>query len=433
MDFNNLWEKCLDYNIEQKPEEFKQFLEVLSNQKNKRYALEIGSNYGGTSYALCHIYDYVISLDIKHHENFDRIKEEFPNYSYIISDSTLNDTVKIIKNLGIEFDFIFIDGDHSYDGVKNDYDKYKQFLSHDGFLGFHDIIPSEETEKYNIFVHKFFNELKETYNEVYEFIATEKDPFYRKDNLFHKILENQPYGIWGGIGLIKNNKVSIFSHNYLDNEWYDIVNNQLTKLKNSGLYKRSDKIYLGVYSSQKNNIKIFKDMILGFDEDLKMEVVVFDNNLSEYGTLTLLQNYCKLNPNSTVLYYHTKGSSREKNYYIDSWRECLEYFCIEEWTQPLKDIINKECNVCGALYVESFKFLDYHFQNYFSGNFWWSSSNHINTLEQITKVHHNSNGERINSELWLGSKPHYWKSYYNEDVSSWYEHYFNPLKYKMIK
>jgi hypothetical protein len=94
-------------------------------------------------------------------------------------------------------------------------------------------------------------------------------------------------------------------------------------------------------------------------------------------------------------------------------------------------MLNKECDVCGSLYVESFKFLDYHLQNYFSGNFWWSSSNHINTLEQITKLHHNSNGERINSELWIGTKPHYWKSYYNENVSSWYEHYFDPKKYKI--
>jgi hypothetical protein len=107
MDFNNLWEKCLDYNIEQKPEEFKQFLEVLSNQKNKKYALEIGSNYGGTSYALCHIYDYVISLDIKHHENFDKIKDEFPNYSYIISDSTSSFASSSLTNSESSVSFVY--------------------------------------------------------------------------------------------------------------------------------------------------------------------------------------------------------------------------------------------------------------------------------------------------------------------------------------
>ena len=85
--FNHIWEKCLPFNIEQKPEEFKKLLDFLSKNKNKKYALEIGSNYGGTSFGLCHLYEYVISIDIKHHDNFDKIKTQFPNYNYIISDS----------------------------------------------------------------------------------------------------------------------------------------------------------------------------------------------------------------------------------------------------------------------------------------------------------------------------------------------------------
>ena len=161
--FNLIWEKCLSFNIEQKPEEFKELLDFLNQTKNKKYALEIGSNYGGTSFGLCHIYDNVLSLDIKHHPNFDKIKEVFPNYNYIISDSTSNDTVNFIKSLGIKFDFIFIDGDHSYEGVKNDYEKYKQFLADDGYMAFHDIIQSEETEQYDIFVSKLWNEKDTTY------------------------------------------------------------------------------------------------------------------------------------------------------------------------------------------------------------------------------------------------------------------------------
>ena len=123
----------------------------------------------------------------------------------------------MIKSLGIKFDLIFIDGDHSYNGVKNDYEKYKQFLSDDGYLAFHDIIQSKETEDHNIFVSKFWNEIAETYTERFEFIANEKDISFSRDNEFHRILKDQKYDVWGGIGLLRNNRVAIFAHNFLDN------------------------------------------------------------------------------------------------------------------------------------------------------------------------------------------------------------------------
>jgi len=47
--FNHIWEKCLPFNIEQKPEEFKKLLDFLSKNKNKKYALEIGCYDGGTT------------------------------------------------------------------------------------------------------------------------------------------------------------------------------------------------------------------------------------------------------------------------------------------------------------------------------------------------------------------------------------------------
>ncbi len=42
-------------------------------------------------------------------------------------------------DLGIEtFDFAFIDGDHSYDGVKKDFDKVFPRMKKDGIISFHD-------------------------------------------------------------------------------------------------------------------------------------------------------------------------------------------------------------------------------------------------------------------------------------------------------
>jgi predicted O-methyltransferase YrrM len=38
-------------------------------------------------------------------------------------------------------DFLLIDGDHTYEGVKKDYEMYKSLVSPGGMIGFHDIVP----------------------------------------------------------------------------------------------------------------------------------------------------------------------------------------------------------------------------------------------------------------------------------------------------
>ena len=427
--FKEIWEKALFYNIEQKPEEIEMLLNFLNNTKNKKFALEIGSNYGGTAYSLCHIYDYVLTIDIKHNENFDRIKEEFPGYDYIIADSRSLDTIKAIKNLGIKFDFIFIDGDHSYDGVMNDYENYKQFLSSEGHMAFHDILPTEENHENNIYVDRLWRELDNQYKEKYEFVAPVRENKYRTDNLFHQILKNQKYEVWGGIGLFKNVQVSAFCHNFLQNDWKEIVSSQLHKMFVSGLYDRADNIFYGVYADNNTDYLDFMKLVEHYDRRLKVNVVRYTENQAEYSTLLNLQNYCRINPNSQVVYFHTKGSSREKSHYITSWRECMEYFVIENWKYSFNNLLNKKCDVCGALYVTLFRFLEYEFKNYFSGNFWWADSKYINKLPNLSLLKSQTT-ERVFSEMWIGMEPHVWINYYNEYVTMWYEHYFNPDVYK---
>ena len=47
----------------------------------------------------------------------------------------------IATALGGSADFILIDGDHSYEGAKRDFELYRTLLSDQGFLAFHDIVP----------------------------------------------------------------------------------------------------------------------------------------------------------------------------------------------------------------------------------------------------------------------------------------------------
>ena len=431
--FTEIWNECVEFNIEQKPEEYKGLIELLSNKERKGYALEIGSNYGGTTAGFCRLFKNVITIDIKHDPNFDKLKTRYPGYQYIIGDSKSNDTLNYIKSLGIKFDFIFIDGDHSYEGVKNDYDKFKQLLASDGYIGFHDIVYSEENVQNNARVDRLWNELKETYKERYEFVSPVKNHSYRTDQLFYTYVNRRPYASWGGIGVINNAPVAVFCHNYLKNHWADIVTSQVSKLYRSGLYKRADKILYGVQADKDDEYYKFLDILKTYDVDKKIEVYRYSKNMYEFPTLIHLQNYCANNPNASVLYYHAKGTSRAYDLNIESWRECLEYFNIELWRKSVEEFKYDRHDVCGALYVTRFAFLDKVLTNYYSGNFWWASAKYVNTLPNLGLLIQTTNMDRDVAERWIGYGAHRWASYYNENVSAWYEHYFDPTLYKKIK
>ncbi len=73
---------------------------------------------------------------------------------------------------GAELDFLFIDGDHSYAGVKQDFEFYSRFVKRGGLIGFHDIY--HRSLQPDIEVHKFWSELKTKYR-CEEFFETTKD------------------------------------------------------------------------------------------------------------------------------------------------------------------------------------------------------------------------------------------------------------------
>ena len=56
-------------------------------------------------------------------------------------------------------DYLFIDGDHTYEGVKKDFDTYSRLLSPGSFVAFHDIV-SDKSPVPDHFVHRFWEEIK---------------------------------------------------------------------------------------------------------------------------------------------------------------------------------------------------------------------------------------------------------------------------------
>jgi cephalosporin hydroxylase len=163
--------------------------------------LEIGTKLGGTFNVLCNLSSgKKISIDLPGgiHGGWMMSNHPYLGDSFIQRNDyflrTYPDTYMFVGNSHDEYilqdvadllytekvDLLFIDGDHTYEGVKQDYNDYKQFVNPGGWIAFHDINDTKHHRELNVHVGKLWNELK-----------GEKKEFNIKKH-------------WAGIGVIKH-------------------------------------------------------------------------------------------------------------------------------------------------------------------------------------------------------------------------------------
>jgi len=157
------------HRMEQINAEIWPFAEWLYNRRPHN-VLEIGVRHGGTS-ALWHGFctGRIVGVDW---EGRDGLGEEtrkvhaaltlqYPRFESIIGDSHSGETIRRIDDKSDDgYDFIFIDGDHTYEGVREDFINFKCVLSRGGCIAFHDIVDTPTTRNAGQGVFKFWNKLK---------------------------------------------------------------------------------------------------------------------------------------------------------------------------------------------------------------------------------------------------------------------------------
>lgn len=186
-DINKIVEEAFSLYMPQDKEEIIKLTEYLVN-KNIKTTVEIGTKFGGTFFIWCSLLKGVkISLDIPDgihggvskkdflKRNVDFLSK-FKGVCFIEGNShhltTLDKLKKTLK--GVSIDFLFIDGDHTYDGVKKDYEMYSTLVNSGGIIVFHDINDTQRHRERNVFVGKFWEEIKNTEKEYFE-INSNKD------------------------------------------------------------------------------------------------------------------------------------------------------------------------------------------------------------------------------------------------------------------
>jgi cephalosporin hydroxylase len=176
-----------DWPVAQKKYELLMLQELLLGKRIKRI-MEVGTWSGGTALLwakMVSAYEdgivYCCDLRFKYGvlfciESGVGLTREYPDQMYAIvkerghimeieGDTHSPYQIERIKNIvGKEsLDFMFIDGDHSYEGVKADFENFSGLVKKGGYIAFHDITDSDYHRFYGCFVEKFWKEIKDNY------------------------------------------------------------------------------------------------------------------------------------------------------------------------------------------------------------------------------------------------------------------------------
>lgn len=155
----------------------------IVDKMEPRTVLEIGTDRGGTLFLFSRVAAanaLIISVDLPA-ENMkwrSPLLRSFARPGQRICQirqnshaaATLEKVNSVLKGRGV--DLLFIDGDHTYEGVKRDFENYAHFVSQHGIIVFHDINPSYSTrfgittETHAGEVYQFWDQIKKLYSHL---------------------------------------------------------------------------------------------------------------------------------------------------------------------------------------------------------------------------------------------------------------------------
>ena len=172
-----------DFKIQQIREEWLWLMDQTVNRwEQPGNILEIGCYDGGSTSFLGHFAKNMVTMDMHRKPRFDPRKIAAENYSYVGGDSHAPAQIRQFGRYSC--DFVLIDGDHSYEGVKADFQNVLPHLRSGVPVAFHDIAISLSHHEQGCFVGEFWNDLKLRYPQA-------------------DFTEIRTHNDWAGIGIIR--------------------------------------------------------------------------------------------------------------------------------------------------------------------------------------------------------------------------------------
>lgn len=217
--------------------------------------------------------------------------------------------------------------------------------------------------------------------------------------------------------------VHVYYHIYAVDGVESIINEQLSLIEKHFNFPYILNVGISIANDNSTNDKIIEKFYNYSKPNYRIRDIRCGGN--EFVTLDLIEkDIQKFGDTDYILYIHTKGASKQNdmNYKnIISWRHLMNYFNIEKVNYVFEVFEKTDYNTYGCLLTNTIKL-------HYSGNFWWSTSSYIKTLnfEDIKKTN------RFQAELNYISNGKNWKPYsdYSIKQKNYYLIKFNRNEYE---
>ena len=192
-----LEEGAIERGAIQKPDELGPLVDFIKSRREPKTVLEIGSAKGGTLWLWCRLASLdalICSVDLPNGKfgggygpELVPVLQSYRNPDQRLSLIRGDSHDPAIRNAvlrtfdGRQLDLLFIDGDHTLEGVTRDWEDYSPMVKPGGLILFHDIVDHSHGAFCDCQVKPLWDRLKGDY-EHYEFIGSGD--------------------AWGGIGVI---------------------------------------------------------------------------------------------------------------------------------------------------------------------------------------------------------------------------------------
>ncbi len=210
---------------------------------------------------------------------------------------------------------------------------------------------------------------------------------------------------------VSDDKIEIFYHVFVP-DWVNInslwwIDEQLSDIEKSNLKN---------YSNINMCITINKNLIYGYNKTSLESIITYINtkynfvnildirdtseeNIYEQQTLNYLHEFSKHNPNTKILYIHTKGISIFSETQKE-WLEILTKTLVYDWKTCIEYLNNNDIVAINDNGNNHRK--DNNLQTIVSGNFFWANTNYIATLPNPKDTHiYGKDNTRYDYELWI--------------------------------